>query len=85
MKLVMNRYSVPVSCKICTKIETKLASIRKEEERIRRWRKEHGRPASIVKAEDDIYAYQCDIQRLIQERYEKRDTFDDVYVAETLR
>jgi hypothetical protein len=74
MKLVMNRYSLPTKCKICTKIDTKERSIRKEEERIRRWRKEHGRSASIAKAEEDIYAIQCDIQRLLGERDERRGT-----------
>ncbi|PMD65716.1 uncharacterized protein K444DRAFT_519446 [Hyaloscypha bicolor E] len=72
MKLVMNRYKLAEKCKICTKIDTKERSIRKEEDRIRRWRKEHGRTASIAKAEEDIYAYQCDIQRLLHEREVKR-------------
>jgi len=74
MKLVMNRYSLPTKCKICTKIDTKERSIRKEEERIRRWRKEHGRKASIEKAEEDIYSLQLDIQRLMADRDEKRGT-----------
>ncbi|KAE9380942.1 hypothetical protein N431DRAFT_459852 [Stipitochalara longipes BDJ] len=74
MKLVMNRYSLPTKCKICTKIDTKERSIRKEEERIRRWRKEHGRTASIEKAQEDIYSYQLDIQRLLGERDERRGT-----------
>ncbi|KAE9366370.1 hypothetical protein N431DRAFT_496064 [Stipitochalara longipes BDJ] len=34
--------------KICTKIDTKERSIRKEEERIRRWRLEHGRTVAYV-------------------------------------
>jgi hypothetical protein len=38
MKLVMNRYQVEEKCKICQKIDRKEAQIRKEEERIRRWR-----------------------------------------------
>jgi hypothetical protein len=40
MKLVMNRYTLPTECKICTKIDTKEHAIRREEDRIRRWIKE---------------------------------------------
>jgi hypothetical protein len=74
MKLVMNRYQLPEKCKICTKIDTKERAIRKEEERIRRWSKEHGssRKASIAKAEQDIYNYQMDIQKLSYDRDVKR-------------
>lgn len=36
----MTTYTVADQCKICAKIETKLGRIRKEEERIRRWRKD---------------------------------------------
>ncbi|KAJ5040878.1 uncharacterized protein L3040_005437 [Drepanopeziza brunnea f. sp. 'multigermtubi'] len=41
MKLVMNRYSKPEKCKICTKIDTKQRGIVKEEDKIRRWKPAH--------------------------------------------
>jgi hypothetical protein len=72
MKLVMNRYNLPEKCKICTKIDTKERAIRKEEERIRRWRKESGRNASIQKSQDDIYKLEADIQKLAYDRDVKR-------------
>lgn len=68
----MNRYQLPEKCKLCTKIDTKERSIRKEQERIRRWRKEHNRGASIAKAEQDIYDIEIEIQRLSYERDLKR-------------
>jgi hypothetical protein len=68
----MNRYQLAEKCKLCTKIETKERSIRKEQERIRRWKKEHNRGASIAKAEQDIYDIEADIARLIYERDMKR-------------
>jgi hypothetical protein len=74
MKLVMNRSSLPEKCKICTKIDTKERAVRKEQERIRRWKKESGRSASIQKAEDNIYDLQGDIDRLKYERDLKRGT-----------
>jgi hypothetical protein len=64
MKLVMNHYSLSEKCKTCTKIDTKERAIRREEDRIRRWRKESGRNASIAKAQDDIYRWEGDIERL---------------------
>jgi hypothetical protein len=68
IKLVMNRYSLPEKCKICTKIDTKERCIRKEEDKIRRWRKESNRNASIQKAQDDIYKLESDIERLKYDR-----------------
>jgi hypothetical protein len=76
MKLIMNRHVVPVKCKICTKLDSKERFIRKEEERIRRWRKEHGPLASISKAEEDINTYQCDIQKILHEREVWRGNVD---------
>jgi hypothetical protein len=39
MRLTMNTYKKEEKCKLCTKIETKEARIRKEEERIRSWQR----------------------------------------------
>ncbi|PMD16144.1 hypothetical protein NA56DRAFT_322421 [Hyaloscypha hepaticicola] len=47
LKLVMARYQMEEKCKCCQKMETKYRRIRKEQERINRWRKEGGRSASI--------------------------------------
>jgi hypothetical protein len=86
MKLVMNRYQLAEKCKICTKIDAKERAIRKEEDRIRRWRKQHGRSASIAKAEQDIYNYECDIQKLAYDREVKRGNLNDgEYEVESLQ
>ena len=77
MKLVMNRYTLAEKCKICTKIEAKERAIRNEEARIRRWKKEHCRSASVAKAEEDIYAFRCDIQRLLHARAGGQDSLED--------
>jgi hypothetical protein len=77
MKLVMNRYKLAEKCKICTKIDNKERAIRKEEERIRRWKKEHGRSASVAKAEEDIYGLRCDIQRLSHARVVGQGSLED--------
>jgi hypothetical protein len=76
MKLILNRYSLSEKCKICTKIDTKERAIRKEEERIHRWRKESGRAASIQKCQDDIYKLEADIQKLANDRDAKRGLSD---------
>lgn len=73
MKLVMNRYSLPEKCKTCTKIEAKERDIRKEEERIRKWRTEQGRSYSIGKSQDDIYRLEADIESLNYDRCMKND------------
>jgi hypothetical protein len=71
MKLVMATYSQAGKCKICTKIETKLGRIKKEEERIRRWRREHGRRASIEASEEIIAGLQQEVNELWYERSER--------------
>ncbi|EKD13952.1 hypothetical protein MBM_08153 [Drepanopeziza brunnea f. sp. 'multigermtubi' MB_m1] len=76
MKLVMNRYSKPEKCKICTKIDTKQRGIVKEEDKIRRWKRETNRVNSIEKAEETIEALKQDLQRLIQERENKRNSLN---------
>lgn len=74
MKLVMNRYSKPEKCKICIKIDTKLRSIRKEEDRIQRWKRETNRINSIEKAEDTIKDLNRELQKLYQERENKKNS-----------
>jgi hypothetical protein len=69
----MNTTHLNEKCKICTKIDTKERAIKKEDSNIRRWKREGGRSASIEKAEDNIFRYEEDIQRLIQERDAKRN------------
>jgi hypothetical protein len=60
-------------CAICTEIETKEQAIKVYDAKIRQWQKEGGRGASIETAEDDIYRYEEDINRLTQERDTKRN------------
>jgi hypothetical protein len=43
MKLPMNLHRLPEKCKTCTKVGVKWGRIRKEEERIQRWKTEEGR------------------------------------------
>ncbi|KAI9048816.1 hypothetical protein LZ554_007647 [Drepanopeziza brunnea f. sp. 'monogermtubi'] len=76
MKLVMNRYSKPEKCKICTKIDTKQRGIVKEEDKIRRWKRETNRVNSIEKAEETIEGLKQDLQRLYQEREIKRNSLN---------
>ncbi|KAE9370887.1 hypothetical protein N431DRAFT_343797 [Stipitochalara longipes BDJ] len=77
MKLVMSRHSLPIKCKICTKIDGKERAIRKEEERIRRWQAENNGVNSFVQDawQEDISQYQLDISRLLAERDERRGTW----------
>lgn len=74
MKLVMACYANPDKCKICIKIETKKRSIRKEEDRIHRWRKEASRSASIDKAMDTIDHLTYEIENLTEEKEKKKRT-----------
>ncbi|KAH8587142.1 hypothetical protein B0O99DRAFT_601960 [Bisporella sp. PMI_857] len=72
MKLVMQTYQVPDKCRICQKIDTKNRAIQKEVEKIKRWRREPNRGASIEKAENDIERHTYDLQRLEMDRYNKQ-------------
>lgn len=74
MKLIMATYRVQQKCKICDKMDTKWNRRRKEEERIKRWRKEGGKKkASIEAAEDNIAHLDSEIQSLMRQRQEKAD------------
>jgi polyhydroxyalkanoate synthesis regulator phasin len=70
----MNTYHLEENCKVCGKIDTKMNRIQKEEDRIRRWRKEdkHARKASIAAAEDAIRGLQREVADLNNEKYEMR-------------
>jgi hypothetical protein len=72
MKLVMQTYEVQEKCRTCEKLDTKRRAIRKEEDRIKRWKREGGRTASIEKAEEDIARLQQEIYYLECERYNKK-------------
>jgi hypothetical protein len=80
LKLTMNTYKLGEKCKLCTKIETKWARIRKEEERIRSWQKE----GKLLKAPgdqanqstndvwDEVEKLKEEINSLLQDRIRER-------------
>lgn len=69
MKLVFETIPIHEQCKICDKIRTKLGRIRKEEERIKRWRHEGSkRAASIEKALADIAILEREIEDLQRQK-----------------
>lgn len=73
MKLVFDTIHCHDSCKLCIKIQTKLGRIYKEEDKIRRWKREGSkRSASIAKSEDEIRALQQEVANLEWERKEKQ-------------
>ncbi|KAK6581233.1 hypothetical protein PZA11_005924 [Diplocarpon coronariae] len=76
MKLVMNSYPKAEKCKICTKIDTKQRSIRKEEERIARWRREPNRAHSIEKAQDTIKDLSQEVDKLVRERESRQKSLN---------
>jgi len=76
MKLVMQTYEMPNAeqCKLCTKIETKLSRIHKEEDRIRRWEREgSSRKASIEASKETISHLQEEVDRLLWQRAQLRN------------
>ena len=72
MKLVNRADNMPSPCKICERINTKLGRRKKEEDKIRRWRKEGGRSASIDKAQAEIDELDREINKLERERRDKQ-------------
>jgi hypothetical protein len=68
MKLVWESIPMVESCKYCTKIETKKGKIRKEQDRIKRWRHEGNRRASISQAEESIETMEREIWDLNEQR-----------------
>ncbi len=75
MKLVMQNIHVHQKCRICEKLEIKVGRKQKEEDRIRRWKKEGGkhRKASIEASEDIIDGLNRDIAKLMQERHDRQN------------
>lgn len=71
MKLVMMTYNVEEDCKLCQKLRTKWGRIQKERERIKRWKKESGRKASIANAEETIEKLEGEITELQQKKYDQ--------------
>ena len=72
MKLVMNTVKGDEKCRICQKIDTKKRAIHKEEDKIRRWRREPNRSASIEKAEADIQKLRYDLYHLDEDKIRKQ-------------
>ena len=75
MKLVMSNIHVTTKCRICDKLEVKYNRKTKEEDRIRRWKREGGRhrTASIEASEDIIDGLNRDIAKLMQERRDRQN------------
>ena len=70
MKMVFESYHVPEHCKYCVKIQTKYGRIAKEEDRIKRWRAEGNRRASIDASQNAI----AELEREIWELNSKRSS-----------
>jgi molecular chaperone GrpE (heat shock protein) len=73
MKLLMNTETLQEPCKTCDKIVIKYNKIRKEEDNIRRWRRESNRKASIEKSESLIDDLLYSIEKLERDRTERRN------------
>lgn len=76
MKLVMTTYQMEEQCKLCLKLETKYGRIRKEQDRIKRWKREdkHGRKASIAASEEIIDNLEREIADLNNRKYQAAQT-----------
>lgn len=72
----MGTYQMEDKCKVCQKMETKWGRIQKEQERIKRWKKEdrHGRKASIAASEEIIENLSNEINDLELRRREQAQT-----------
>lgn len=74
MKLVMNcNEDRSKNCRICDKIVTKLSRRQKEVDRIKRWKSERNRKASIEASEDIINDLDREIRTLEEERLDRRN------------
>lgn len=75
-KLVMKTIISSEKCKICTKIDTKKNQIKKEEQKILRWKNEHGtRREAFERTEYEIKMYGKEIDNLEYERHERRAAY----------
>lgn len=72
MRLVMQTYQLGDKCKICQKLETKWRRILKEQERIKRWKKEGGRGASISASEEIIDDCSAEMNELEMHKQENK-------------
>jgi hypothetical protein len=72
-------------CNLCRKLDTKLGRIQKEKDRIRRWKKEKGRTASIDASEEAIDKLEGEINDLYAQRYEQSRMLDSAPRMETSR
>ncbi|KAG9240210.1 hypothetical protein BJ878DRAFT_311627 [Calycina marina] len=72
MKLVMQTVKGEEKCRICTKIDTKKRAIRREQDKIKRWKREPNRSASIEKAESEILRHEVDLYHLEEDRLRKQ-------------
>src|SRR5277367_2591693 len=75
MKLVMQNIRVFTKCRICDKLEVKYNRKAKEEDRIKRWKREGGkhRKAYIEASENIIESLNRDIAKLMQERRDRQN------------
>ena len=67
----MMTYQREDECKLCQKLQTKWGRVQKEQERIKRWKTESGRRASIAAAEDLIEKLEQEINDLNVRKYEQ--------------
>lgn len=70
MRMVFESTHVREDCKYCAKIQTKYGRIAKEQDRIKRWRSEGNRRASIDASQSLI----ADLEREIWELNSKRSS-----------
>lgn len=68
----MMTYQMEEQCKLCLKIETKYGRIQKEEERIKRWRREKNRGASIEASEVTIEKLTGEMNDLMRRRADQQ-------------
>lgn len=69
MRLVMATYMMEEEkCKLCTRLATKWGRVQKEKDRIKRWKKESGRKASIEASEEIIQNLEMEMNDLEMSR-----------------
>jgi len=70
----MQTYQMEEDCKTCQKLATKWGRVRKEQDRIKRWKKENGsgRKASIAASEEIIDKLEKEINDLELKKWESR-------------
>ena len=84
MKLVMSEHDEPGKCRICTEADIKLARIKKEEDRIKRWRQDQGRKASIEASLAVIAEIQHEINELWSMKRDEEERWDGGGASMTL-